>query len=79
MTGRKRRRVLRFLTRCFWAYADGSGALLYMSGLRGPAPVAGAPQALTPVPDWHPERIVPLCDLPAAEQRWWRELEEGLS
>ncbi|WP_143765285.1 hypothetical protein [Catenulispora acidiphila] len=40
----------------------------------GPTP---AP-ALAPVPAWHPERIVPLSDLPAAEQRWWRSLEEHL-
>lgn len=77
MTGRLRRRAMRCLKGILLAFAEGSAARAQITMYQHPRTPEDERQ-LSPVPDWHPERLIPLSDLPDAEQRWWRNLEERL-
>jgi hypothetical protein len=72
-----RRGAIRFLRSLFWAFAEGSIARVHLTMYQNSTPADDRPEP-GPIPDWHPERVVPLSELPAAEQRWWRNLEERL-
>jgi hypothetical protein len=77
VTERLRRRAARCFKGILWAFAEGSLARVQLTMYQH-SDTPGAERQPCLVPDWHPERVVPLSDLPDAEQRWWRNLEERL-
>ena len=77
MTGPIRGRLIRVLKSMLCAFAEGSGARIHAMPHQHPAGPGREPPP-SAVPDWHPERVVPLSELPEAEQRWWRHLERRL-